>query len=92
MFISGPIDSNYNKNKIFVYSYEMGSGPAMIMSRQRVNDGQEHTIEVSKLGRSGTLTIDGGVEVTGESQGFLQMLNADGNLYIGKLPCSLVRQ
>ena len=66
----------------------MGSGPAMIMSRQRVNDGQEHTIEVSKLGRSGTLTIDGGVEVTGESQGFLQMLNADGNLYIGKLPFS----
>ena len=68
---------------MYVSSYEMGSGPAVIMSRQRVNDGQEHTIEVSKLGRKGTLTVDGGNEVSGESEGFLQMLNADGNIYIG---------
>ena len=57
----------------------------MIMSRERVNDGQEHTIEVSKLGRTGSLKIDGENEVSGESQGFLQMLNADGNVYIGML-------
>ena len=67
----------------------MGSGPAMIMATaRRVDDGQEHTIEVSKLGRSGTLTIDGVDSFKGDSQGFLQMLNADGNLYIGKLSVS----
>ena len=74
---------------MYVSSYEMGSGPAVIMSRQRVNDGQEHTIEVSKLGRKGTLTVDGGNEVSGESEGFLQMLNADGNIYIGMFNSSL---
>ena len=58
----------------------------MIMATaRRVDDGQEHKIEVTKLGRSGTLTIDGENTFSGESQGFLQMLNADGNLYIGKL-------
>ena len=61
----------------------MGSGPAMIMSLRRVDDGQEHSITVSKLGRTGSLTVDNEEEVTGESQGFLQMLNADGNIFIG---------
>lgn len=62
----------------------MGSGPAMIMSRKRVDDGQTHTVSVERLGRTGSLRVDKEDTVYGDSQGFLQMLNADGNIYIGK--------
>ncbi|XP_060586623.1 basement membrane-specific heparan sulfate proteoglycan core protein-like isoform X4 [Ruditapes philippinarum] len=65
------------------FSYEMGSGPAMIMSRTRVNDGKSHTISVERLGRSGNLKVDNEDTVYGDSQGYLQMLNAAGNIYIG---------
>ena len=76
---------------IFIYisflfpptSYEMGSGPAVLMSRNRVDDGVPHTISVERLGRSGSLTVDQDATVYGDSQGFLQMLNADGNIFIG---------
>lgn len=63
--------------------YEMGSGEATIRSRRRVNDGQKHVINVGRLGRSGTLTVDNTDSVTGDSPPYLQMLNADGNIYVG---------
>ena len=65
----------------------MGSGPAVVMSRQRVDDGARHSIEVERLGRAGTLKVDAQPAVTGDSQGFLQMLNADGNIFIGNSLC-----
>lgn len=68
-----------------LFSYDMGSGPATIMSSKRVNDGAVHSIYVERLGRAGTLTVDRSESVHGESLGYLQMLNADGNIYIGKI-------
>lgn len=62
----------------------MGSGEANIRSRTRVNDGVPHVISVERLGRSGSLILDSRETVTGESPRLLQMLNADGNIYIGK--------
>ena len=68
---------------MYILSYEMGSGPAMIMSRSRVDDGKSHKISVERLGRSGNLKVDNEDTVYGDSQGYLQMLNADGNIFIG---------
>lgn len=61
----------------------MGSGEANIRSRRRVDDGQKHVISVERLGRSGSLTVDSGDTAYGDSPRLLQMLNADGNIYIG---------
>ncbi|XP_076086554.1 basement membrane-specific heparan sulfate proteoglycan core protein-like isoform X4 [Mytilus galloprovincialis] len=76
------------KDGFIEYSYDLGSGPAVIRSLQKVNDGYGHTIEVTRLGRQGTLKIDDKQEtvVEGTSQGILQMLNAGSNLYIGGVP------
>ena len=73
------------KDGFVVYSYDLGSGPAVLRSLQKVDDGYGHTIEVTRLGRQGTLKIDNKDEtvVEGTSQGILQMLNAGSNLYIG---------
>ena len=62
----------------------MGSGEANIRSRRRVDDGQRHLISVERLGRSGSLTVDSGDTAYGDSPRLLQMLNADGNIYVGK--------
>ncbi|KAL3861185.1 hypothetical protein ACJMK2_007245 [Sinanodonta woodiana] len=64
-------------------SYELGSGPALLKSTVRVDDGYLHSIQVSRLGRSGTLVVDNNAPVKGDSQGFLQMLNTKGNIFIG---------
>ncbi|XP_069115040.1 basement membrane-specific heparan sulfate proteoglycan core protein-like isoform X2 [Argopecten irradians] len=68
------------------YSYELGSGAANMRSALPVNDGQVHRIKVTRLGKSGTLAIDGGPKETGTSLGYLQMLNTNGNIYVGGVP------
>ncbi|CAN7986822.1 unnamed protein product [Ixodes hexagonus] len=72
-------------NGLLEFSYEMGSGPAQIMSKQRVDDGALHTVELRRTGRQGVLKLDG-KEVHGESQGLLIMLNTKSDIYIGGVP------
>ena len=76
---------HYLFNILFLFSYELGSGPANMRSNTRIDDGFAHTITVTRLGRQGSLMIDDDSvnAVSGMSQGQLQMLNADGNLYLG---------
>nr|XP_022341960.1 basement membrane-specific heparan sulfate proteoglycan core protein-like isoform X4 [Crassostrea virginica] len=68
-----------------VYSFELGSGPAKIRSPIRVNDGYAHTVQVTRLGRQGSLTIDDNLSysTSGQSKGPLQSLNAGGNVFLG---------
>ena len=42
---------------------------------------------MGRLSRDGTLVIDGEQEVTGSSGGPLQVLNVQGNIFFGELPC-----
>ena len=70
----------------------MGSGPAVVMSTRRLNDGLPHKIAVERLGRNGSLSIDDGELIKGVSPGFLQMLNADGNIFVGKYKFFLMTQ
>ncbi|XP_034337833.2 basement membrane-specific heparan sulfate proteoglycan core protein isoform X5 [Magallana gigas] len=68
-----------------VYSFELGSGPARIRSPIRINDGYAHIIQVTRLGRQGSLKIDNNLSysTSGQSQGPLQSLNTAGNVYLG---------
>lgn len=67
------------------FSYEMGSGPAQILSEERVDDGQLHTVELRRNGKWGTLKVDN-KEVHGESSGLLVMLNTKSDIFIGGAP------
>ncbi|XP_061163155.1 basement membrane-specific heparan sulfate proteoglycan core protein-like [Saccostrea echinata] len=73
------------KNGYVMYSYDLGSGPSNITSPIRVNDGYAHIIEVTRLGRQGSLTIDNNLSysTSGQSQGPLQSLNTEGNIFLG---------
>ncbi|ESO88861.1 hypothetical protein LOTGIDRAFT_219009 [Lottia gigantea] len=68
------------------YKYELGSGAGIIMSTIPVNDGYPHKIHVSRLGRTGNLTVDNEQPITGSAPGRLQVLNVQGNVYIGGVP------
>ncbi|XP_054720927.1 basement membrane-specific heparan sulfate proteoglycan core protein-like [Uloborus diversus] len=68
------------------FSYELGGGPAIIKSPVKVNDGKTHYVTLKRTARHGSLELDGAHQMFGESQGMLQMLNADGDIYIGGVP------
>ncbi|XP_075540321.1 terribly reduced optic lobes isoform X25 [Dermacentor variabilis] len=72
-------------NGYLEFSYEMGSGPAEIVSGERVDDGQLHAVELRRTGKWGTLKIDN-KEVNGESLGLLVMLNTKSDIFIGGAP------
>ncbi|XP_052285983.1 basement membrane-specific heparan sulfate proteoglycan core protein-like isoform X3 [Dreissena polymorpha] len=67
------------------YRFDMGTGPAVLKSRSRVNDGSQHRVVVDRLGRAGSISVDRDETVHGTSQGPLQMLNVNGDIYFGGL-------
>ncbi|XP_075744888.1 terribly reduced optic lobes isoform X28 [Rhipicephalus microplus] len=73
------------KNGYLEFSYEMGGGPAEIVSEERVDDGRMHTVELRRTGKRGTLKVDT-KEVHGESLGLLVMLNTKSDIFIGGAP------
>ncbi|XP_052832935.1 basement membrane-specific heparan sulfate proteoglycan core protein isoform X4 [Octopus bimaculoides] len=77
--------SIYLKDGYVVFSYELGGGPAEIMSNVTVNDSVPHTITALRTGRFGNLIVDG-QQFRGTSKGILQMLNVNGNIYFGGVP------
>ena len=74
------------ENGFVVFSYELGSGPASIVSNQELNDGATHSIKVDRIGQQGTLEVDGFALYRGESAGNMTGLNTLGNIYLGGLP------
>ncbi|XP_071451008.1 basement membrane-specific heparan sulfate proteoglycan core protein [Hetaerina americana] len=69
------------------FSYEMGSGPALIaLTQTRVDDGKRHRAVFHREGKDGSIELDGTEVEIGKSQGFLAMLNTAGNIYLGGVP------
>ena len=66
------------------FRFDMGTGPAVLKSRSRVNDGSQHRVVVDRLGRAGSISVDRDETVHGTSQGPLQMLNVNGDIYFGR--------
>uniref|UniRef100_A0A672L9B0 Heparan sulfate proteoglycan 2 n=1 Tax=Sinocyclocheilus grahami TaxID=75366 RepID=A0A672L9B0_SINGR len=74
------------QNGHIVFSYQLGSGEAHILSREPVNDGQWHMITAVRTGKQGYLQIDGGSVQRGQSEGKSIMVNTKGNIYLGGAP------
>ncbi|OPJ86307.1 hypothetical protein AV530_011444 [Patagioenas fasciata monilis] len=74
------------KDGHLVFSYQLGSGEATIVSEDPINDGEWHRVTVTREGRRGRLQVDGEEPVTGESPGANVMANTQGSVYVGGAP------
>lgn len=75
------------ENGYLEFSYDLGSGPAIIQNRAlRVNDGEKHIVILTRRGKEGSIEIDHHYVEDGEAQGITSALNCDGNIYLGGTP------
>ncbi|XP_040902825.1 basement membrane-specific heparan sulfate proteoglycan core protein isoform X9 [Toxotes jaculatrix] len=74
------------QNGHLVFSYQLGSGEAEILSRKSINDGKWHKITAVRTGKDGYIQIDGGATLHGQSKGKSLMVNTKGSIYLGGAP------
>ncbi|KAG7221680.1 hypothetical protein INR49_000047, partial [Caranx melampygus] len=75
------------QNGHLVFSYQLGSGEAQILSRQAINDGKWHKITAVRSGRDGYIQVDGGAALHGQSKGKSSMVNTKGSIYLDVVLC-----
>ena len=66
--------------------YDLGQGPARIVSRTELTLGVWHTIEATRTGRNGFLIVDSLIPIEGVSVGSFSGLQVDTNLFVGGVP------
>uniref|UniRef100_A0A8C5L5G0 Basement membrane-specific heparan sulfate proteoglycan core protein n=1 Tax=Jaculus jaculus TaxID=51337 RepID=A0A8C5L5G0_JACJA len=69
-----------------VFSYQLGSGEARLVSEDPINDGEWHRVAALREGRRGSIQVDGEELVTGQSPGSNVAVNTKGSVYIGGAP------
>ncbi|XP_069096158.1 basement membrane-specific heparan sulfate proteoglycan core protein isoform X2 [Pleurodeles waltl] len=74
------------KDGHLVFSYQLGSGEANIVSEDPVNDGEWHKVTAIREGKEGSIQVDGEEMVTGQSPGKNIMVNTKGSIYLGGAP------
>ncbi|XP_078281510.1 basement membrane-specific heparan sulfate proteoglycan core protein [Rhinoraja longicauda] len=74
------------QNGHVLFSYQLGSGEANILSDDPINDGEWHKIIAVREGKSGYVQLDGDEIVRGESKGDKVMVNTGGSIYLGGAP------
>ncbi|XP_041802675.1 basement membrane-specific heparan sulfate proteoglycan core protein isoform X5 [Chelmon rostratus] len=74
------------QNGHLVFSYQLGSGEAEILSRKSINDGRWHKITAVRTGKDGYIQVDGGAALHGQSKGRSLMVNTKGSIYLGGAP------
>ncbi|KAJ8412021.1 hypothetical protein AAFF_G00142880 [Aldrovandia affinis] len=74
------------QNGHLVFSYQLGSGEAEIISKETINDGNWHKLTAVRTGKQGYLQIDGGAPRKGQSQGRMIMVDTKGNIFLGGAP------
>ncbi|XP_030109089.1 basement membrane-specific heparan sulfate proteoglycan core protein isoform X1 [Mus musculus] len=69
-----------------VFSYQLGSGEARLVSEDPINDGEWHRITALREGQRGSIQVDGEDLVTGRSPGPNVAVNTKDIIYIGGAP------
>lgn len=69
-----------------VFSYQLGSGEANIITEDPINDGEWHKITAIREGKSGAIHIDGEEVIAGSSPGKNIMVDTKANVYLGGAP------
>ena len=70
-------------NGFVEFRYDLGSGPAVIMTSVSIMLNHWHTLQATRTRKSGSLTVDNSNTYIGTSPGTTSLLNAQGDLYIG---------
>ncbi|XP_069938272.1 basement membrane-specific heparan sulfate proteoglycan core protein isoform X44 [Cherax quadricarinatus] len=68
------------------FRFDVGSGPAIIRSRQPLQINQWHTVKLSRDRKEGTMTVDDDAPITGRSEGRFLGLDLLEPLYLGGVP------
>ncbi|XP_072334658.1 basement membrane-specific heparan sulfate proteoglycan core protein isoform X2 [Scyliorhinus torazame] len=74
------------QNGHVLFSYQLGSGEANILSEDPINDGEWHRITAVREGKRGYIQVDDEEIVRGESKGDKVMVNTKGSVYLGGAP------
>uniref|UniRef100_A0A8C0L457 Basement membrane-specific heparan sulfate proteoglycan core protein n=1 Tax=Canis lupus dingo TaxID=286419 RepID=A0A8C0L457_CANLU len=69
-----------------VFSYQLGSGEARLVSEDPIDDGEWHRVTALREGRRGSIQVDGEELVSGQSPGPNVAVNTKGRVYIGGAP------
>ncbi|CAK6440721.1 unnamed protein product [Pipistrellus nathusii] len=69
-----------------VFSYQLGSGEARLVSEDPVNDGEWHRVTALREGRRGSIQVDGEELVSGQSPGPNVAVNTKSSIYVGGAP------
>ncbi|XP_072011491.1 basement membrane-specific heparan sulfate proteoglycan core protein isoform X5 [Engystomops pustulosus] len=69
-----------------LFSYQLGSGEANIITEDPINDGEWHKITAIREGKSGSVHIDGEEVMTGNSPGKNIMVDTKSKVYVGGVP------
>ncbi|KAI4587988.1 hypothetical protein MJG53_002396 [Ovis ammon polii x Ovis aries] len=69
-----------------VFSYQLGSGEARLVSEDPINDGEWHRVTALREGQRGSIQVDGEELVSGQSPGPNVAVNTKGSVYIGGAP------
>ncbi|XP_061162516.1 agrin-like [Saccostrea echinata] len=73
-------------NGYLEFRYDLGSGLALIRSRDQLKRNVYHKVLVNRVGRSGQLQVDNSPVLQGQSEGALTSLDLGDFLYLGNIP------
>nr|XP_022336606.1 agrin-like isoform X7 [Crassostrea virginica] len=73
-------------NGYLEFRYDLGSGMALIRSKDQLKKNAFHKVLVNRMGRAGQLQVDGSPVLSGESEGTLTSLDLGEFLYLGNVP------
>ncbi|XP_008557031.1 laminin subunit alpha [Microplitis demolitor] len=74
------------KNGQVLYQFDLGDGPVALISQQKYNDGEWHTLEARRLGGIGLMEIDGFMVAKNEIEAGGKTLAANDHIYVGGYP------
>ncbi|GFY50836.1 hypothetical protein TNIN_474141, partial [Trichonephila inaurata madagascariensis] len=83
---SGDFVSLTLKDGFIEFRYNLGSGAVVLRSSQRVQLGKFHRVIAKRYLKDGLLAVDGQENVSGKSQGTLNSLDLEDNLFVGFVP------
>ncbi|XP_063807041.1 basement membrane-specific heparan sulfate proteoglycan core protein-like, partial [Pseudophryne corroboree] len=74
------------KDGHLVFSYQLGSGEANIITEDPINDGEWHKVTAVREGKAGSIQVDGEELVSGSSPGKNIMVDTKAKVYLGGAP------
>lgn len=78
-------------NGFVEFRYNLGNGPAIITSLDKVELKKFHKVIIKRYHRDGVLKLDDGEDIAGQSKGSLRALDLLDDAYVGYVPTNFTR-